>query len=93
MTNIFDQNSGYDPETGLPVGKDYLEHDLPSFLTESIAAMQAAWDKLEQNEEYDMWDCDFCQLQSDINNAEINLVITSEQAWYLREKYLRIERG
>ena len=29
---------------------------------------------------------------TDINNAEVNQVISSEQAWYLREKYLRIER-
>ena len=26
-----------------------------------------------------------------INNAEVNQVISSEQAWYLRERYLRME--
>lgn len=86
------QDYGYDPETGLPVEKSYLEHDLPPFLAESVAAMKAAWEKLERGEKYTMWDCDFCQLQSDINNAEVNLVITPEQAWYLRETYLGIER-
>ena len=37
------------------------------------------------------WDCDYCNLQADINNAEVNQVISSEQAWYLRERYLRME--
>lgn len=68
------------------------EHDLPPFLIESIAAMQAAWDKLDRGEQYINWDCDYCQLQSDINNAEVNLIISPERAWHLREKYLRIER-
>ena len=39
-----------------------------------------------------LWDCDYCSLQSDINNAEVNRIISPEQAWYLREKYLRMER-
>lgn len=82
----------YDGETGLPEDKSYLECGLPPFLLESIAAMQAAWDKLDRGEEYLLWDCDFCNLQTDINNAEVNLIISPEQAWYLREKYLRIER-
>lgn len=38
------------------------------------------------------WDWDWCNLQSNINSAEVNGEISSEQAWYLREKYLRIER-
>ncbi len=80
-------------EKGLPLDKTYLECGLPAFLNESIAAMQAAWDKLDRGETYYLWDCDFCNLQADINNAEVNLIISPEQAWYLREKYLRIVRG
>ena len=41
---------------------------------------------------YHVWDCDYCNLQSDINSAEVNQIISPEQAWYLREKYLRMER-
>lgn len=34
-------------ERGLPLDKSYLECGLPAFLNESIAAMQAAWDKID----------------------------------------------
>lgn len=81
-----------DPTTGLPFDKAYLECGLPPFLQESLAAMKEAWKKIDNGEEYLRWDCDYCNLQSDINNAEVNLLISTEQAWYLREKYLRIER-
>ncbi len=77
---------------GLPKNKAYLECGLPPFLQDSIKAMKQAWKKLDSGEEYLHWDCDYCELQTDINNAEVNQVISSEQAWYLREKYLRIER-
>lgn len=82
----------YDSETGLPKDNSYLECGLPVFLQESIQAMKDAWRKLDRGEEYLRWDCDFCNLQTDINNAEVNQMISSEQAWYLREKYLRLER-
>ena len=70
-----------------------MECGLPPFLKESIQKMKAAWDKFDRGEKYSLWDCDFCTLQSDINNAEVNGVISSEQAWYLRNKYLRMERS
>ena len=54
--------------------------------------MIEAWRKVDSGEKYLRWDCDFCNLQSDINSAEVNQMISTEQAWYLREKYLRIER-
>lgn len=82
----------YDSTTGLPVDKSYLEVGLPEFLKESIEAMKRAWEKLDNGEAYLRWDCDFCELQSNINVAEVEQLISSEQAWYLREKYLRIER-
>lgn len=84
--------SSEDSETGEPAGDSYLEYGLPDFLEESIQAMAEAWRKLDAGEEYLRWDCDYCNLQSDINNAEVNLLISTEQAWYLREKYLRMER-
>jgi len=85
-------SSPYDSTTGLPEDKSYLECGLPPYLRESINAMVAAWDKLENGEDYLHWDCDYCNLQNDINSSEVNLVISTEQAWYLREKYLRLER-
>ncbi|MDC7291132.1 helix-turn-helix transcriptional regulator [Blautia schinkii] len=78
---------------GLPKDKSYLECGLPGFLQESLNAMKAAWKKVDNGEKYLRIDCDYCNLQSDINSAEVNGIISSDQAWYLREKYLRIERG
>ncbi len=85
------QSSEYD-ETGLPKDRGYLECGLPEFLRESICAMVDAWKKLDSGQEYMRWDCDYCNLQADINSAEVNQLISSQQAWYLREKYLRMER-
>ena len=79
-------------ETGNPAQDSYLECGLPPFLQESVRAMAEAWRKLDAGQEYLRWDCDYCNLQSDINSAEVNRLISTEQAWYLREKYLRMER-
>ncbi len=92
MEDIMQLSAPYNSETGLPKNKSYLERGLPSFLVASISAMQKTWDKLDRGEKYLRWDCDYCDLQTDINNAEVNQLINSEQAWYLREKYLRMER-
>ena len=92
MEDLMELSDPYDSQTGLPKDKSYLERGLPPFLTESIDAMKSAWRKLDRGEKYLRWDCDYCNLQTDINNAEVNQVISPEQAWYLREKYLRLER-
>ena len=55
--------------------------------------MKEAWKKIDNDEEYYHWDIDYCNLQTDINIAEVEQIISSEQAWGLREKYLRIERN
>ena len=64
----------------------------PPFLVSSIETMKAAWEKLDNGEEYYEWDCDFCDLQSSINVAEVEGIISPAKAWYLREKYLRIRQ-
>lgn len=92
MEEIMNLSLTYDQDSGLPKDKNYLECGLPDFLQESIEMMKSAWNKLDHGEEYLLWDCDYCNLQSDINSAEADQMISSEQAWYLREKYLRIER-
>ena len=91
MEDIMALSSDYD-ESGLPKDSSYLECGLPEFLQVSISAMKSAWHKLDSGQKYLRWDCDYCNLQSDINSAEVNQLISTEQAWYLREKYLRIER-
>ena len=91
MEELVEQLSPYD-DRGLPKDDSYLECGLPPFLQDSIQAMVSAWEKLDRGEEYTLWDCDYCNLQSDINSAEADQIISSEQAWHLREKYLRMER-
>jgi len=86
------KKSKYDIETGLPVDKEYLECDLPGYLQKSIEKMESAWNRVDNGEYYLHLDCDFCELQSNINIAEVGSAISSAQAWYLREKYLRIDR-
>lgn len=83
----------FSADAELPEDDSYMECGLPDFLQISVQTMKDAWNKLDHNIEYLHWDCDYCNLQSDINNAEVNQLISTEQAWYLREKYLRIERA
>ena len=73
------------------MSQGYMELGLPEWLQESIERMKEAWYKIDHNIPYLHWDADYCELQSEINNAEVNNVISSEQAWYLRRKYLRME--
>ena len=87
-----DTNDVYNEKTGLPVDKSYLECGLPEYLEESLAKMKEAWKIIDSGKEYLHFDVDYCTLQRDINVAETGSAITSEQAWYLRETYLRIER-
>lgn len=82
----------YDEITGLPNNKSYLECGLPEWLKKSINKMAEIWEQLDRGEENYRWDCYYCELQSDINVAEVEQIISSEQAWYLREKYLRISK-
>ena len=93
MEEVMALSSPHTEKTGLPKDKSYLECGLPPFLQESLHAMKEAWKKLDNGETYLRWDCDYCNLQSDINIAEVEQLISSEQAWYLRETYLRIERS
>lgn len=81
-----------DEQTGRPKNKKYLECGLPPYLQKSLENMKRSW-KIEDSGKRDPhWDIYWCDLNADINSAEVDRVISSEQAWYLREKYLRMER-
>lgn len=82
----------HEADTGLPVDQSYLECGLPRYLQESLDEMKAVWEALDAGKEHLRWDCYYCSLQADINSAEVDGLISTEQAWYLREQYLRIER-
>lgn len=81
----------YDSTTGLPTDKAYLECGLPDFLQSSIDTMRASWEHVDRGEQDDNWDCYYCELRADINTCEVTGAISEEQAWYLREKYLRMD--
>lgn len=86
-------DTGYDKETGLPKSKKYLECDLPPYLQESLENMKQSWE-IEDSGKRDLhWDLYWGELNADINSAEIDQMISTEQAWYLREKYLRMKQG
>ena len=80
-----------DEKTGKPLDQSYLEYDLPIFLQDSIHQMNESWEKIDAGKEDSIWDCNWCDLQSSINICEVEQLITSEQANFLRKKYLRLE--
>lgn len=82
----------YDAATGLPVDRSYLERGLPDYLRESLESMKKSWAIEDSGGADPHWDAYYCNLQADINSAEVDGLISTEQAWYLREEYLRIER-
>lgn len=61
---------------------------LPPYLSESIQSFKIALEKIQNHEKYFHFDCDYCDLQNEINNAEVNEDITLEEANFLRNKYL-----
>ena len=81
-------NNEIDKNTGKPVDKTYLELDLPEPLRYSLKKMKDTLEKYEKGDKSNDFDSDFCELQSNINAAEVEDMISSEQAAYLRSKYL-----
>ena len=57
-----------------------------------IQEMQKSWAIIDGGNRDPHWDIYWCNLNADINSAEVERIISPEQAWYLREKYLRMER-
>lgn len=85
--------NNYDKETGLPKSKLYLERNLPPYLQSSLENMIASWKIIDNGGKDYHWDLNWSELNADINSAEVGNEISSEQAWYLRETYLRMKRG
>lgn len=82
----------YDSKSGLPKDDAYLEKALPDYLQKSIAAMEASWRLIDQGKQDLHWDICWSDLNADINSAETEQEISSDQAWHLRRKYLRMEK-
>lgn len=84
-------NADYDKDTGKPKNDAYLEKGLPKYLSASLLAMIKSWEIEDSGKRDIHWDIHWCDLNADINSAETEQEISSEQAWYLRRKYLRME--
>lgn len=69
-----------------------IDSTLPKFLRESIEAFLVGKEKHESGMGYSEFDMDYCDLQTDINVCEVEQMITSDEAWALRERYLGLQR-
>ena len=92
IMSLDNNNKEYDDITGLPKNKKYLEYDLPPYLQSSLKNMIASWKVIDNGKKDYHWDLYWSELNADINSAEVDQDISAEQAWYLREKYLRMKR-
>lgn len=86
------RKSDYDSKTGMPTDETHFECGLPKYLAESLERMKKSWKIVDSGKRDYHWDICWCELNADINSAEVENLISSEQAWYLRRKYLRIEK-
>lgn len=88
--NTNSTSATYDPATGLPEDKTYLEYGLPEYLQISLDNMKKTWKILDSGTRTNTWDLYWCELNANINSAEVDELITHEQADYLRRVYLRM---
>ena len=85
-------NANYERDTGLPKDRVYLEKGLPEYLQISLDNMKKSW-VIEDSGKRDLhWDLYWCELNADINSAENDKAISTEQADYLRKVYLRMRK-
>ena len=83
---------GYNTATGFPLDETHYECGLAKFLRESLERMKQSWTIIDRGEIDYHWDICWCELNADINSSEVNKLISSEQAWHLRYKYLRMRK-
>ena len=88
--NTNSTSATYNPATGLPEDKTYLEYGLPEYLQISLDNLKKTWKILDSGTRTNTWDLYWCELNADINSAEVDELITHEQADYLRRVYLRM---
>lgn len=67
-----------------------MDKSLPEDLKQSIFEMEKEWEKKDRGEEDYRFEGAWYNLANDLNVAELSKQISSEEAWYLREKYLGI---
>ncbi len=82
----------YEQDTGLPKDSAYLEKGLPEYLQISLDNMKKSWEIEDSGKRDPHWDLYWCELNADINSAENDRTISTEQADYLRKVYLRMRK-
>lgn len=85
------EDNEYNSETGMPNDEAHFECGLPRYVQESLERMKKSWEIVDGGKKDMNWDVCWCELNADLNSAEVENLISSEQAWYLRRKYLRME--
>ena len=76
----------YENKTDFSSDRHDLENGLPKYLQESIAQIKT------NRKILDCLAVNYDTLESDINCAQLHNEISCEQAWYLCETYLGIEK-
>lgn len=69
-----------------------VEASLPDYMKQSVENFKKGCEKDKTDPSYTEIDLDILEFSSDINNFEVNGIISSDVAWYLREKYLGMQR-
>jgi|GEM_PF-695964 len=82
-SNMLDESDGL---------QEKYETNLPEFLQIDLDRYKQAQEDIRNGKEVSLIDCYYCELQSSINVCEVERIITTEHAWYLREKFLNIAR-
>ncbi len=85
------EENEYNAETGMPTDESHFECGLPMYVQESLDRMKKSWEIVDSGKKDLHWDIYWCELNADLNSAEVENLISSEQARYLRRKYLRME--
>lgn len=65
-----------------------LEDWLTPDIRHPVMQLLSCEDRLDRGVEDTLWDCYFCELQTDINIAEVEGYISKARADELRDKYL-----
>lgn len=71
---------------------EYLEYNLPIYVQRSIDEYREYLAKVDAGYPNLRFDLYYDALNANINSAENGFEISSEQAWFLREKYLGVTR-
>jgi hypothetical protein len=77
--------------SGVSLKKQEIDSTFPEILKESIKAFVIGMEKMEKGGYFE-YDMDWDDLYSTINICEVEQLITPDEAWNLREKYLGLER-